>query len=166
MRHFRAVAILSLAGLAAACSTANPKNPAPSAAHGVAAEAAIHGHQFGAVAELKTVNFEYDVDRLTDDGRRILKENAAAIKRNPGWEVLVEGHCDQRGTIEYNLALGQRRAKAVRDYYVLLGIPGGRLATLSYGAEKNACSDSTESCWAVNRRAESKVKTTIAAKPR
>lgn len=169
MRHVRGIVIILLTAAAGACAAAKVKPPAPpAAAAGQAAEpaeAAIHGRQFGSVADLKTVHFEYDVDRLSGSARDILKTNAAVIRRNAEWEVLVEGHCDQRGTVEYNLALGQRRAKAVRDYYILLGIPGGRIATLSYGSEMKMCSEAIEECWARNRRAESKVKTTMARKP-
>ena len=172
MRYFQAIVIIAAAGVAGGCGASQAKAKAKAdaaakaAAAGKATEASIHGHQFAAVAELKTVHFKYDADRVTPGGREILKSNAAAIKLNAEWEVLVEGHCDQRGTVEYNLALGQRRAKAIRDYYILLGIPAVRIATLSYGAEKTSCPDATEDCWAENRRAESKVKTSIARKPR
>lgn len=173
MRYLKMIAILAAAGVAGGCGAAKAKARASAAAAAAAAaaagkttEAAIHGHQFAAVAELRAIPFDYDADRVTSAGRELLKSNAAAIKLNSEWEVLVEGHCDQRGTVEYNLALGQRRAKAIRDYYVLLGIPGGRIATLSYGAEKLSCPEATEACWARNRRAESKVKTSIARKPR
>ena len=79
--------------------------------------------------------------------------------------MLVEGHCDERGTIPYNLALGQKRAKAVRDYYLALGIPGGRIATLSLGKEMPECTEATKACWQRNRRALSKVKAALAGKP-
>lgn len=128
-------------------------------------EPGIHGSQYGETPELKTVHFGYDRDTLTTEARETLKRNAAAIKSNRSWEVLVEGHTDERGTIPYNLALGQRRAKAVRDYYLALGIPGGRIATLSLGREQPACDESTEDCWARNRRAHSKVKTALVGKP-
>ncbi|MDO8756415.1 MAG: OmpA family protein [Elusimicrobiota bacterium] len=162
--------LLVFAAVAAGACASKKTRPAPSAdktGHATEErEASIRGHQFASVADLRVVSFEYDSDRFSRAGLEILKSNAAAIKRNSEWEVLVEGHCDQRGTVEYNLALGQRRAKAVRDYYVLLGIPGRRIATLSYGAELTSCSEATEGCWAQNRRVESKVKTTMAKRTR
>ncbi|MBI4377382.1 MAG: peptidoglycan-associated lipoprotein Pal, partial [Elusimicrobia bacterium] len=124
----------------------------------------IHGSQYASAPELRTIYFEFDRHYLGKEAREILKQNAEAIKKNPGWEVLIEGHCDDRGTTAYNLALGQKRAKAVRDYYLLLGVPGNRAATISYGEEKPACPESTEDCWAKNRRAENKIKTGVAGK--
>ena len=83
----------------------------------------------------------------------MLKANAALLKTRKGQEFLVAGQCDDRGTIAYNLALGQKRAKEVRDYYMRLGVDGRRVATISYGKEMPSCSDSDESCWSKNRRA-------------
>jgi peptidoglycan-associated lipoprotein len=76
---------------------------------------------------------------------------------------MVAGHCDERGTTAYNLALGQKRAKEVRDYYVSLGVDGGRLATISYGKEAPLCLESNEACWTRNRRAESRARAKTAA---
>ena len=125
-------------------------------------EPGIHGAQFTSTPELKTVHFEFDRHYLRKEARDILKQNAEVIKRNPGWEMLIEGHCDNRGTIEYNLALGQNRAQAVREYYLLLGIPGNKVATISFGEEKPVCQDSAEHCWSRNRRAENKLKIGLA----
>jgi len=75
----------------------------------------------------------------------------------------VAGHCDERGTIEYNLALGQRRAKEVRDYYLRLGVSGKSVATISYGKESPLCREANEECWAKNRRAETRIRTGTAA---
>lgn len=169
MKRYRQILLAFLAAAAGACASTKTKPAPPAEKPGHAAEeseASIRGRQFASVADLRAVRFEYDSDRFGRAGLDILKGNAAAIKRNSEWEVLVEGHCDQRGTVEYNLALGQRRAKAVRDYYILLGIPGKRIATISYGAELTSCSEATEACWAQNRRAESKVKSTMARRPR
>ncbi|HBL17613.1 MAG: hypothetical protein A2X36_14115 [Elusimicrobia bacterium GWA2_69_24] len=121
-------------------------------------EPGIHDSQFTSIPELRAVHFALDRHDLGQETRETLKRNADAIKTNPGWEVLIEGHCDDRGTSEYNLALGQSRAKAVRDYYLLLGIPGNRVATISYGEEKPVCSESREDCWGINRRAENKIR--------
>ncbi|MCR4295495.1 MAG: OmpA family protein [Elusimicrobia bacterium] len=128
-------------------------------------EPRIQGSLYVETSELSAIRFGYDRDALSDEARAILKRNAAALKENRSWEVLVEGHADERGTIPYNLALGQKRAKAVRDYYLALGIPGGRVATLSLGKEKPECAESSEACWQRNRRALSKVKSALAGKP-
>ena len=102
---------------------------------------------------LKPVFFLYDSDTLDDEARKILSENAVVLKANPGWTITVEGHCDERGTAEYNLALGDRRALAARDYLVSLGVPGDRLSTVSYGKEFPFDAGHTESSWSQNRRA-------------
>jgi len=121
-------------------------------------EADIRSGEFLEEAAIKTVNFEYDRYELSDDARAALQANAALIKARKDWTVLVEGHCDDRGTIEYNLALGQKRAKSVRDYYVRLGVAESSLGTISYGEEKPLCNEQTDACWLKNRRAETKVK--------
>lgn len=159
-----AVAVIALA----ACAAKKPVKTAlrPAAASPLAApEADARGFQFHSTPELRTVRFAYDAARLDGAAREILKSNAAAMEKNQEWTVLVEGHCDERGTTEYNLALGQRRAKAVREYYILLGVPGERLATRSFGSEAPSCGKSSEVCWRENRRAESKVRTTLASTP-
>lgn len=165
---------LLLAG-AALCACAGGKKAALDAKAKADADAAaalaasrepdIRGSQYAETPELSEVRFGYDRDELTASARAVLKRNAAEIKSNRSWEVLVEGHCDSRGTIPYNLALGQRRAKAVRDYYVALGVPGGRVATLSLGKERPACEEQTDACWDKNRRALSKIKAVVASKP-
>ena len=102
---------------------------------------------------LKPVFFLYDSDTLDDEARKVLSENAVVLKANPGWTITVEGHCDERGTAEYNLALGDRRALAARDYLVSLGVPPDRLSTVSYGKEFPFDAGHQESSWALNRRA-------------
>ena len=102
---------------------------------------------------LKPVFFLYDSDTLDDEARKVLSENAAVLKSNTGWTITVEGHCDERGTAEYNLALGERRALAARDYLVSLGVPADRLSTVSYGKEFPFDAGHTESSWQQNRRA-------------
>ncbi len=101
---------------------------------------------------LKPVFFLYDSDTLDDEARKVLSENAALLKAN-GWTITVEGHCDERGTAEYNLALGDRRALAARDYLVSLGVPADRLSTVSYGKEFPFDAGHQESSWQQNRRA-------------
>lgn len=102
---------------------------------------------------LKTVYFDYDSDELSPEARATLKQNADWIKEHAQYRIVIEGHCDERGTIEYNLALGQRRAETVRDYLASLGVNSSRLRNLSYGEERPAVPGNGEAAWAKNRRA-------------
>ena len=99
------------------------------------------------------IYFDYDESTLTDDTRDKLSRNADLLKSQPQFSVTIEGHADERGTNEYNLALGERRANAVRDYLGSLGVSASRLRTLSYGEERPVCTQTEESCWSQNRRA-------------
>ncbi len=121
-------------------------------------EANIRGLQFIEQENIQTIIFEFDKYNLSDKNRNLLSANAEIIKSHKEWIVLIEGHCDDRGTTEYNLVLGQKRAKQVRDYYIRLGIMENALGTISYGEENPSCMDETESCWKQNRRAETKVR--------
>lgn len=103
---------------------------------------------------LETVYFDYDAFTLSPEARRALERNAAWLKANPTVKVTVEGHCDERGSDEYNLALGERRALAVKNYLVTLGISEDRLAAVSYGEERPAAAGHDETAWAKNRRGE------------
>jgi peptidoglycan-associated lipoprotein len=102
---------------------------------------------------LEDIHFEYDQAELTDQARAILERNAQWIKAHPAAKVRVEGHCDDRGTVEYNLALGERRAQSTREYLVSLGVAGDRLTTVSYGKERPVDTGTTETAYARNRRA-------------
>ena len=102
---------------------------------------------------LKPAFFDLDSSDLTSSAQRALDENAALLKRYASWSITVEGHCDERGTAEYNLALGERRAIAARAYLVSLGIPADRLRTVSYGKEFPFDPGHDDSAWAKNRRA-------------
>ena len=102
---------------------------------------------------LKPVFFELDSSELGTEAQTALNANAAALKRYATWTVTIEGHCDERGTAEYNLALGERRAIAARAYLVALGIPAGRLRTVSYGKEFPFDAGHDEASWSKNRRA-------------
>ena len=97
--------------------------------------------------------FEYDKYRLTPEARERLASNAETLIRNPQKRILIEGHCDERGTREYNLALGDRRAAAVRDFLVSYGVDANRIETISYGKERPFTTGSNEAAWAQNRRA-------------
>jgi peptidoglycan-associated lipoprotein len=102
---------------------------------------------------LKPVFFELDSSDLSGAAQRALDENASLLKRYPSWTITVEGHCDERGTAEYNLALGERRALAARAYLVSLGIPADRLRTVSYGKEFPFDPGHDDGAWGKNRRA-------------
>ncbi len=102
---------------------------------------------------LEDVFFAYDQAQLGDQARAILERHALWLQNHRAAKVAVEGHCDERGTVEYNLALGEQRARAVRDYLVNLGVAGDRLTTVSYGKEKPLDPASNEAAWAKNRRA-------------
>ena len=104
-------------------------------------------------AGLKDINFDFDKYDLTPEAKIILKEVASALSKNIKANVVVEGHCDERGTNEYNLGLGDKRANSVKDYLLSLGVPSGRIETISYGEEKPICTESSEGCWTKNRRA-------------
>lgn len=103
--------------------------------------------------ELQTAYFDFDSYRINGESRTALKANADWLKANPKAEIQVEGHCDERGTVEYNLALGERRAAAVRSYLQKLGIAKKRISTISYGKERPLDPGHDESAWSKNRRA-------------
>ncbi len=101
---------------------------------------------------MKDVYFDFDQYNLDNADRKTLQATAEWLKRNPLARVELEGHCDERGASEYNLALGAKRAQAAKDYLVSLGVAENRLSTISYGEEIPVCRDEAESCWQQNRR--------------
>lgn len=111
------------------------------------------GSDSGNIPGLNTVNFEYDKARLTSRAKKTLQENAEWIKSHSDINIQIEGHCDSRGSIEYNLSLGERRAKATKDYLVSLGVAPESVSIISYGEEKLLDYGDTESAHAKNRRA-------------
>jgi peptidoglycan-associated lipoprotein len=113
--------------------------------------------ELASVAGLQRIQFAFDQHTLSDQARETLAGNAAWLKANPGARVVIEGHCDERGSDEYNLALGERRALAAQNYLVSLGIAASRLSTISYGEERPLTPGQSEEAWEQNRRAEFKV---------
>jgi peptidoglycan-associated lipoprotein len=106
---------------------------------------------------LKDIHFDFDKYDVRPQDAAILKENAALLKKYPNLKVQIEGHCDERGTVEYNLALGERRANHAKNYIVSLGISPARVSTISYGKEKPLDPGHNEEAWAKNRRAHTVV---------
>jgi OOP family OmpA-OmpF porin len=104
------------------------------------------------VDKLDAIYFDFDKYDLRSESRATLKKNADWLTRNPDRKVVIEGNCDERGTNEYNMALGQRRAEAAAKYLNTLGVSAGRILTISYGEDRPVCKESTEECWARNRR--------------
>jgi peptidoglycan-associated lipoprotein len=132
------------AGAAGATGTTIPSLPSPK--------------EFVESAALRDVYFDFDHYEVRPGDKGTLDENAKWLKTNQSALLLIEGHADERGTNEYNLALGERRAKSTRDYLVSVGIDAGRITVISYGEERPTCTDKAEACWAKNRRAHFLVK--------
>ena len=101
---------------------------------------------------LKPVYFDFDKSFIRDDAKAVMKANAEWLKANPKAKIRIEGNCDERGTIEYNQALGQRRAVNAKQYLTTLGVSGNRVLLISYGKEKSSCNEHDETCWQKNRK--------------
>jgi peptidoglycan-associated lipoprotein len=126
-----------------------PPTPAPTAE----AKAEGTNEKAGAEAEgLKPVYFDFDKSFIRDDAKAVMKANAEWLKAHPKEKIKIEGNCDERGTIEYNQALGQRRAASAKKYLTDMGVSGRRISLISYGKEKPLCTDHDETCWQKNRR--------------
>jgi peptidoglycan-associated lipoprotein len=102
---------------------------------------------------IKDAFFDYDQYTIRDDARAALQADARALNERPGIRIMVEGYCDERGSEKYNLALGDRRANAAKDFLVSLGVSSSRIDTTSYGKERSFCEEHNEECWQLNRRA-------------
>ena len=127
-----------------------PPAPAPISEDEIFARKSLD--QLNAERPLGDAYFDYDKSDVRDDARGPLQNNADWLRRWASTKITVEGHCDERGSSEYNIALGDRRAKAVQAYLVSLGIAADRIVTVSKGKEQPVCSDHAESCWQQNRR--------------
>ncbi|NMB99904.1 MAG: peptidoglycan-associated lipoprotein Pal [Thermoanaerobaculaceae bacterium] len=103
---------------------------------------------------LKRIHFETNKWAILPEAREILKKNAEWIMAHPEFKLIIEGHCDERNTEAYNLALGERRANSAKEFLVGLGVPASKIQTVSYGENKPLCTDHNEECWQQNRRAE------------
>ena len=104
-------------------------------------------------SQLQDIHFNFDKYDLDGNAKKILQQNAKFLKRNPGMRIEIQGHCDERGTNNYNIALGQRRAHSTKKFLISQGIDSSRVNVISYGEEKPFCFDSNETCWFQNRRA-------------
>jgi len=162
--RFKIVSLIAVAGLVAACGTAPTSETASTSGSGAATAATTASNIVPGSAEDLKVNvgdrvfFGFDRYNLTPAARGILQKQAAWMIANSNVSVTIEGHCDERGTREYNLALGDRRANAAADYLMTLGVPATRISTISYGKERPEDPASNEIAWAKNRRGVTLVK--------
>ena len=143
----------------AAVVEAPADNNAGSMSAAQAAEAQLSEEMAAAAIVMADAPIFFDFDKfdIKPEYRTVLKHNAMMLKKYPAMRVLVAGHTDSRGTSEYNLALGERRARAVQDYLIVLGVPATQLEIVSYGEERPAVQGESEAAWAKNRRAEFKL---------
>ena|SRR5215472_8247315 len=160
--YTRIISTLAVLLLLAACSSApeappgGPGGPGGPGAYGApgGARNAVPGSQQDLEASAgDRIFFAFDRSDITPESQEILARQADWLRRYPNVTVMIEGHCDERGTREYNLALGERRAQAAKNVLVALGIPASRISTISYGKERPAVVGSTEEAYAQNRRA-------------
>jgi len=140
-------------GAAAAPGAARPGAPAAGSPSTPTPSRPVVIGEYVANPNLKTIYFDFDKSQVRPGDAKILDGNGTWLKSNPGQLILIEGHCDDRGTNEYNLALGERRARATQSYLVSQGIAVRRITIISYGEERPICKEQDEACWAKNRRA-------------
>jgi peptidoglycan-associated lipoprotein len=138
--------------------TSNPSTTAPAPGSTAAPATRPVPSEFTANENLKDIFFDFDKYDIRPTDAKTLDANASWLKSNPNHLVLIEGHCDERGTNEYNLALGERRAKSTMNYLVSQGVQASRITIISYGEERPTCTQKNEECWAKNRRAHFLVK--------
>jgi peptidoglycan-associated lipoprotein len=135
-----------------------PAAPAPPAAEPAPPVARPTPREFALNDALRPIHFDFDKADIRPGDAQILERNAQWLIEHRDHLLLVEGHCDSRGTSEYNLALGERRARATKNFLVSRGVPDSRVAIISYGKERPVCQEATEACWARDRRAMSLTK--------
>jgi peptidoglycan-associated lipoprotein len=151
------MAVVAFSLLVAGCATKAPPPPPPPPPAAQPAPPPAPSIVPGSAQDLKvnvgdTVHFEYDKYAVQEQDKATLQRQAAWLAKWPNIKVTVEGHADERGTREYNIALGAKRANAVKEYLVSLGVSAARVDTVSYGKERPVCTESTEDCYAQNRR--------------
>jgi peptidoglycan-associated lipoprotein len=163
--HRRLFVVFGIIAMLAACSSPEPPPPpggpggpqslgGPGGPGGIGSRSGLPGSQQDLEASAgDRVFFSFDRSDITPEAREILARQADWLRRYPNVTVTIEGHCDEQGTREYNLALGERRAQAVKNVLVATGIPAGRISTISYGKERPAVVGSSEDAYAQNRRA-------------
>lgn len=160
--RFKFLSLFAAVLLVSACSTAPEESASAGGAGGTGvypdAKAEVAGTMMGTQEDLVVnagdrVFFEYDKYSLQAEARGILEKQAAWLKKFPETSITIEGHADERGTREYNLALGERRANSTKDYLIALGVPASSIRTISYGKERPVALGSNEEAWAQNRRA-------------
>jgi peptidoglycan-associated lipoprotein len=152
-RTLKIAGMLLVAGTLAACSTSSEKEAPPVTTTQPSATSIKPGTAEDFRVNVgDTVFFDTDQHTVRADAQPVLQKQAAWLQKYPAVKLMVEGHCDERGTREYNLALGDRRAYAVKEYLVSLGIDAARLQSKSYGKERPVCAESDDSCWQQNRR--------------
>ena len=144
--------VLAIGGLTACSSTPEREAPTVSTSQPSASTIKPGSPDDFRVNVGDTVFFDVDQHSVRSDAQSVLQKQAAWLQKYPTVKLMVEGHCDERGTREYNLALGDRRAYAVKEYLVSLGVDAARLQSKSYGKERPVCAESDDSCWQQNRR--------------
>lgn len=153
--NLKILSLLAAVLLVAACHQEQPATGQAGGA-GAATGSTVGGPsspQQAMVSAGNTIYFALDRSDITAESRQVLLRQAALLNQNPAWTVTVEGHCDERGTVEYNLGLGERRANATKQALIALGVAAGRINVISYGKERPANPGHNEQAWAQNRRA-------------
>jgi len=172
--RFKIVTLFAVVGLLAACASGPEEGGSAGGAGGTGASGSgassgavsgsgtLPGPMAGSPEELVSIGdsvfFDFDRYNLKANARATLEKQAAWLMKNPAVSILIEGHCDERGTREYNLALGERRANSAKDYLIALGVAPSRIRTISYGEERPFAVGSNETAWAQNRRARTRIR--------
>ena len=154
IRRFAYISMVATLVYATACSSNKPKPEESAVPNAPAADENLSGDSdSGKAMGLQTVHYPYDSFSLDTEGKQVLAANGEILKSHPSVKIQIEGHCDQRGGIQYNIALGEKRANAAKKYLADLGIGGDRVTTISFGKERPVDSTTTEEAYAKNRRA-------------
>lgn len=152
--NLKILSLLAAVLLVAACQQSQPTTGGAAGAGAAGASAtSSQSAQQQMVSAGDRIYFAFDRSDITGESRQVLVRQAALLNQNLSWTVTIEGHCDERGTVEYNLGLGERRANATKQALVALGVAAGRITVISYGKERPAVPGHTEQAWAQNRRA-------------